>query len=173
MSDMPPPPSTPPPPPPPDGGSASEPANFGQRLGAMLIDLAIFWVPGAIVMYVALSVVPTELVICQNGTAICEQPTGAGFGILALIYLAILVGFLWYIAEFDGRRGATIGRRALGTKVVRIGTDEPIGAGRAIGRWFGRIISGIPCYLGYLWMLWDDKSQTWHDKMTDAQVVKA
>lgn len=116
---------------------------------------------------------PTELVICQNGTAICEQPTGAGFGILALIYLAILAGFLWYIAEFEGRRGATIGRRALGTKVVRMGTDEPIGAGRAIGRYFGRIISGIPCYLGYLWMLWDDKSQTWHDKMADAQVVKA
>ncbi len=27
--------------------------------------------------------------------------------------------------------------------------------------------------LGYLWMLWDDDKQTWHDKMVRSIVVKA
>ena len=28
-------------------------------------------------------------------------------------------------------------------------------------------------YLGYLWMLWDDKKQTWHDKVVGSSVVRA
>ena len=151
---------------------AAEPANFGQRLAAVLLDALIFWVPGGLVLFGALNAVPTELVLCQDDTAICEQPTSGGFAILAGLYIVLLIAFLWYVAEFEGRRGATIGRRIMKTKVVRLGTDEPIGAGKAIGRYFGRIVSGIPCYLGYFWMLWDEKSQTWHDKMVEAQVVK-
>jgi hypothetical protein len=28
------------------------------------------------------------------------------------------------------------------------------------------------CYLGYLWMLWDDQKQTWHDKIVDSAVIR-
>ena len=31
--------------------------------------------------------------------------------------------------------------------------------------------SGIPCFLGYFWMLWDSEKQTWHDKMAITVVV--
>jgi uncharacterized RDD family membrane protein YckC len=40
-----------------------------------------------------------------------------------------------------------------------------------VGRYFGRILSGIACFLGYLWMLWDPEKQTWHDKLTNTVVV--
>jgi uncharacterized RDD family membrane protein YckC len=33
-------------------------------------------------------------------------------------------------------------------------------------------VSGYVCLLGYLWMLWDDKKQTWHDKMVGSNVVR-
>jgi uncharacterized RDD family membrane protein YckC len=34
-----------------------------------------------------------------------------------------------------------------------------------------KIISGVVCYLGFLWMIWDPKKQTWHDKIVTTQVV--
>jgi len=34
------------------------------------------------------------------------------------------------------------------------------------------MISGQIFYLGYLWMLWDDKQQTWHDKVVGSIVVR-
>jgi uncharacterized RDD family membrane protein YckC len=43
----------------------------------------------------------------------------------------------------------------------------------AIGRSFVHIIDGIPCYLGYLWPLWDAKKQTFADKIMGTVVVNA
>ena len=71
----------------------------------------------------------------------------------------------------EGRTGQTVGKRALGVRVLDARTGTPIGVGRAIGRHFGKIISAIPCGLGYLWMLWDPNKQTWHDKMVGSYVV--
>jgi uncharacterized RDD family membrane protein YckC len=50
-------------------------------------------------------------------------------------------------------------------------TGGSIGFGRAVLRYFARIISIIPCCLGYFWMLWDKERQTWHDKLISDVVV--
>ena len=55
--------------------------------------------------------------------------------------------------------------------VVDADTGAPIGAGRAIGRYFARILSGLPLLLGYLWPLWDDRQQAFHDKLVNSRVV--
>ncbi len=164
----------PPPPPPPPGGyaapvggtAAMSPAGFGSRLGAYIIDYLVLGVPSAIVFFIALSAVDGQ-------TGLCEQPDGTGTVILLLIGLCIFAAFLWYYGNFEGRQGQTIGKKSVGIKVIDAGSGEPIGFGRAIGRRFATIISGIPCYLGYLWMLWDSDKQTWHDKIVTARVVRA
>ena len=38
---------------------------------------------------------------------------------------------------------------------------------------FAGFVSGQVCYLGYLWMLWDDRNRTWHDMIVDSIVVRA
>ena len=38
-------------------------------------------------------------------------------------------------------------------------------------RYFGRIISTIPLFLGYFWMLWDREKQCWQDKIAGSVVV--
>ena len=59
-------------------------------------------------------------------------------------------------------------------RVVDAVTGQPgIGIGRSIGRYLARAISGWICYLGYFWMLWDERSQTWHDKVSNSIVVNA
>ena len=51
--------------------------------------------------------------------------------------------------------------------------DTYVGPGRAIGRYFAKFLSGLVIGLGYFWMLWDPKKQTWHDKLVNTVVVKA
>jgi uncharacterized RDD family membrane protein YckC len=47
-----------------------------------------------------------------------------------------------------------------------------VGYGRATGRAFGEIVSGIICYIGYLMMIWDEEKRTLHDRMANTRVVK-
>jgi uncharacterized RDD family membrane protein YckC len=85
----------------------------------------------------------------------------SGFG----LFLSFVIS-AGYFTWFHGRTGQTPGDAALGIRVVderdRIG--QPIGYNRAFVRWLVSIVSGLVLVLGYLWMLWDSRKQTWHDK---------
>jgi uncharacterized RDD family membrane protein YckC len=79
-----------------------------------------------------------------------------------------------YFTFFHGRNGQTPGNAALGLRVVdlRDGTGGPLGYGRAAMRWLVSIASALVIFVGYLWMLWDDEKQTWHDKAAGSIVVR-
>jgi uncharacterized RDD family membrane protein YckC len=82
-----------------------------------------------------------------------------------------LIG-LGYLVYFEGSpSGQTIGKHLMKIRVVDAETGGPIGYGRAIVRYFARILSAIACLVGYFWMLWDDNKQTWHDKLATDVVV--
>jgi len=196
----PPPGATPPPPPPLSGGAPPPPAygaapppgyqayspspidgheraGFGSRLGGYLLDgllygllIAAFAIPGGIIIGSAFSncVSIGDDIVCPAG-----EPNG---GQIALGGLLIAVGFIVVIVLYIralGTTGQTWGRKIAGVKVVGEMTGEPIGIGKALGRQlFASFISGQIFYLGYLWMLWDDKKQTWHDKIVSSVVIK-
>jgi uncharacterized RDD family membrane protein YckC len=88
--------------------------------------------------------------------------------------LAGLVIGAAYFTYFHGRTGQTPGDAALGVKVIDLkeGTGQPIGYSRAFLRWLVSIVSTLALFLGFLWMLWDDEKQTWHDKAAGSVVVK-
>ncbi|MER3464580.1 MAG: RDD family protein [Chitinophagaceae bacterium] len=83
----------------------------------------------------------------------------------------IIVSWLYAALMESSERGATLGKMAMGLRV----TDEHgqrISFGRATGRHFGKMISAIILFIGYLMMLWDDKKQTLHDKLANTLVIK-
>ena len=41
----------------------------------------------------------------------------------------------------------------------------------AFVRQLAHILDGIPCYIGYLWPLWDAKRQTFADKVIGTYVI--
>lgn len=85
--------------------------------------------------------------------------------------LSLLVG-LAYVGYLEGSpSGQTVGKKLMNIRVVDLSTGGPIGVGRALLRYVGKIVSAIPCLLGYFWMLWDPQKQTWHDKMATSVVV--
>ena len=120
-------------------------ASFGQRLGAYLIDVILITI--------------VELIVW----AISNQAVASVVG---------LVAGLAYFTYFEGgETGQTLGKRALGIRVYDFAGGGAIGYGRAFVRYLGKIISSIPCLLGFLWMLWDKEKQTWHDKLATTVVV--
>jgi len=126
---------------------AGQRASFGRRFVAYLLDAIIVGILFAI-LYAILG-------------------RGAADGISLLAGLA-------YFTYFEGSpSGQTPGKRALGIRVYDFSGGSPngIGYGRGLIRYLGRLISGIPCALGYLWMLWDKEKQTWHDKLASTVVV--
>jgi uncharacterized RDD family membrane protein YckC len=135
-------------------------ANFAQRLVAFLIDQAILWV-----VYLVLSILLGGVMSFGNDSAFI-----GGIGFLGvLVFLVVGVGYYIY---FEGSEsGQTVGKKAMSIRVVDLATGGPLGYGKAGLRYVGKIISGIPCYLGYLWMLWDQDQQTWHDKIATTTVV--
>ena len=85
--------------------------------------------------------------------------------------LSLLVG-LAYVGYLEGSpSGQTVGKKLMNIRVIDFATGGPIGVGRALLRYVGKIVSAIPCLLGYFWMLWDPQKQTWHDKMANSVVV--
>jgi uncharacterized RDD family membrane protein YckC len=77
-----------------------------------------------------------------------------------------------YFVYFHGRTGQTPGDAALGIRVVDIDNGEVIGYGRAFGRWLVSLVSGVVLVLGYLWMIWDARKQTWHDKAASSLPIR-
>jgi uncharacterized RDD family membrane protein YckC len=120
-------------------------AGFWIRFGAAFIDGIIVAVP-SVILEAALK--------------------GAGYGISLVLAIA-------YYTYFEGGdRGQTLGKSACGIQVRDIAGGGSIGYTRGFLRYVGRIISSIPLFLGYFWMLWDSNKQTWHDKIANSVVVR-
>jgi len=77
--------------------------------------------------------------------------------------IGILIAFGYY-TYFHGTTGQTPGDAVLGIRVLDIDDGTVIGYQRAFIRALVSIVSGFVILLGYLWMLWDPRKQTWHDK---------
>jgi uncharacterized RDD family membrane protein YckC len=127
-----------------DGPSGPR-AGFWQRFAAALIDGILL----AIVQFII-------------GAILSDSA-----GIAALLSIVISYGYYIY---FEGGTGQTLGKMALGIRVVDFNTGGSIGYGRALIRQLVKIVSSIPIGLGYFWMLWDKEKQTWHDKAATSVV---
>jgi uncharacterized RDD family membrane protein YckC len=85
--------------------------------------------------------------------------------------LTTLIGLAYYVALEGGPRGQTLGKMALGIRVIDFNTGGPIGYGRGLIRNLVKYVSAAVLLLGYLWMLWDKEKQTWQDKAANSVVV--
>ena len=92
----------------------------------------------------------------------------------ALGNLVWLLALIWaiYNSVLGGQTGQSYGKKMVGTKVVGTGTLEPIGGAMGFGRLLLHILDSIPCYLGYLWPIWDSKRQTFSDKVIGTYVLR-
>lgn len=101
--------------------------------------------------------------------------------ILVSVFISDLLGWiLWlgalgwgiYNGYLQGETGQSTGKKIAGIRLVREADGQLIGGGLGIGRFFLHILDAIPCYLGFLWPLWDAKRQTFADKIVTTVVIR-
>jgi uncharacterized RDD family membrane protein YckC len=125
-------------------------ASFGARFVGWLVDGILVGVVSSII------------------SAVLGIDTGDPAGNLVTLIIGVP-----YFLYFEGTTGQTFGKKLAKVQVVGADNLQPgIGMGQAGLRYVGKILSGIPCGLGYFWMLWDDQKQCWHDKIASTKVVK-
>lgn len=137
------------------GGGMPELAHWGQRFGAHMLDMLIIIGP----MY-ALGFV--NMAVSDNG-----EPGG-------IFALGVLYAFAMGLFQIyrEGTKGQTIGKKVLGISVHREADGRYLGFGFAIVRKIAHFLDSVACYIGYLWPLWDEKKQTFADKVCSTVVVK-
>jgi uncharacterized RDD family membrane protein YckC len=167
-------------------------ATFAGRVWARILDLFVYGGPVVLTAGAAALVVPRA----PNGMP--ADTKVAALVIAVPIVVATIVAFrLFRTMALDG---STIGRQTARIVVVRAGTSDPIGYGRAIVRtgsvlamrallpisWViafrteaapETVIIAFVCVvllnmLDTMWMLWDSRGQTLHDKVAGSMVVR-
>jgi uncharacterized RDD family membrane protein YckC len=120
-------------------------ADVGTRFIALLIDGFVLGLIGALLF-------------------------GAGRGAGGFIGFIIGAAYHWYF--LTRQDGQTPGKRIMKIRVIK--TDgSPIDDATAVLRYVGYYIDSAIFFLGWLLALFDDKSQTLHDKLVSTYVIKA
>ena len=135
------------------------------RFAALLLDAVVpmaISIPAAIVLWIislSLPSLPSDTM--QIVAIFVVLLTYAGF----MSYSALVLAMWAY--------GLTPGKWMLGIRVVKRDTALPAGFWRmALREIVGKLISGILCYLGYIWALVDANRQGWHDKIAKTLVIR-
>jgi uncharacterized RDD family membrane protein YckC len=139
-------------------------AGFVTRMVAFIIDRAIVSIIVFIMVWSTEWIVNAfeiNLLLFSEGSS-WQMSLAVAMGLYLAIGLLYDIGF-WLLA------GQTPGKRVLGVRIVR--TDgKRLRFGNAIRREIGYVISGI-LFLGYLWILFDNRRQGLHDKLAGTIVV--
>lgn len=101
-----------------------------------------------------------------------EQMTDGGRAALSVAYIATFGIAILNRLVLQGRTGQSIGKKMTGLKIVKADTGERIGVGRNFLREVMSFFFNYICFLNFLWPLWDEKHQTWHDKVVSDIVIK-
>lgn len=92
--------------------------------------------------------------------------------VLMLVGALVLIGLaIWQLIQ-EGRTGQTVGKKALGIRLVRESDGQPLGVGMAFVRRLAHFLDSLACYLGWLWPAWDAKKQTFADKVCSSIVIR-
>lgn len=150
-------------------------AGFFSRFATWFVDGIVVGGLPSIIYYGALFAAPTEQRICRgaSGYTVCEQPDMAWVAPFAIVAFVLLI-IMWVVFYLRplGTTGQTFAGRRIGVRLVDATTGAPIGMGRVFGRQLMALVSGWCCYLGYFWMLFQPKKQTWQDLATNSVVIR-
>jgi uncharacterized RDD family membrane protein YckC len=138
------------------------PAPFLLRMRAWLVDLMMFVFLGALIGL---------LLWPFTGQVEWVYSARRGGPWFYTLWLGLIVVGTVYAAVANSMSGQTFGKRLIGVIVL-----NPEGYildwQRSALRSLLAVASAIPLGLGYFWILWDKKGETWHDKIARTRVFQ-
>lgn len=147
-------------------------AGFWKRFAAHIIDKIILGFVALIIL------VPSFVILGIGFVANLDEfenveDLGILFAIIGAYLLVILFVYMieWlYFAIMESTRGATVGKLVLNIEVTDL-QGKRITFGRASGRYFGKILSGLLLCIGFIMAGITQQKQALHDILASTLVV--
>lgn len=146
----------------------SQYAGFWIRVAAWFIDAVILGIVNSIIMAFFGGGLSTLIKPGQDASTLNLAAIFAALGTMLLVTFAIQFAYFTFLESSE--KQATVGKMALGLKVTDA-NGKRISVGRAAGRWFSKIISGMILGIGYLMVAFTEKKQGLHDMIATTFVV--
>lgn len=138
-------------------------AGFISRAVAFSVDLIIV---GLILLVVATLGSAVEAFFPGRVFAGLRAAVTAATAVFSAVFSAVYLIACWTLL------GQTPGMMLMGLRVAR--TDgRAMTLGRALCRYLGLLLSALPLFCGFFWILIDARRQGWHDKLGDTVVTYA
>ena len=145
-------------------------AGFWLRFVALIIDKLLLGLAGGILA------LPFMRGYAWRGAMIGPGIHGQAIFLMArgmarVFFLQQVLNWLYYALMESSANHATLGKMALGLEVTSL-DGQRISFGRATGRHFGKIVSALTIFIGYLMAGFTKKKQALHDIIAGCLVIK-
>lgn len=137
-----------------------QPAGFASRAVAICVDFVIVTVGVGI----GVAITGIALNLLQLRTSSHKNVLVAIWGFVLLGAWVLYNATLWTLA------GKTVGQAIFGLRVSTL-RGKPLRFARALLRVLAYAISALPFFLGFAWVLIDDRRMAWHDHLVRTWVV--
>jgi uncharacterized RDD family membrane protein YckC len=141
-------------------------AGFWLRFVALIIDSVILSVLGAVVGFIIGLVM--GMAMANNGMVPTQR-----IAVIQLVaqLVGMLLNFLYYTLMESSSGQATLGKRALNLQVTNLQGGR-ISYGQAVGRYFGKILSGLIIGIGFMMAGFTERKQGLHDMLAGTLVIR-
>ncbi|WP_227496700.1 RDD family protein [Massilia litorea] len=132
-------------------------AGFWQRAGAYFLDGLLIY----LIIY--------PLLLMVYGMSYLEDPNAYWGPMQPLISYGVapvLILLFWM------HKSRTPGKMAIAATIVDARTGAKPSTKQFLLRYFGYLLSTLPLFLGFLWVVFDGRKQGWHDKLAGTVVVR-
>jgi len=147
-------------------------AGFWRRFAAYLIDAILFWIVIFVIGgYFGLADVELSGTMGTSTAQYSRQADASESAQLIFALAIIVVSWLYFALLESSAKQGTLGKMALGIKVTDLDGNR-ISFGRATGRFFAKIISGMILMIGYIMAAFTAKKQALHDIIASTLVIK-
>ena len=149
---------------------SAPPAGFWIRFVAYVIDALIVTAVSVLLIGIVIAVV-----IVTDESLDLENPGGIVIGAtLLVIATLIVINWLYEALMTSSPRGATLGKMALGLRIVRFDGTQ-LSFGRATGRHFAKAIAtpAVPLLIGYIMAAFTNRKRALHDILADTLVIRS
>jgi uncharacterized RDD family membrane protein YckC len=148
----------------PPGSTSVGYGGFWLRVVAYILDAILLNIVFGIVgMVFGITMIPTNFATMNTEDAMTSMGT--------LQLVSLIVTWLYFALMESSARGATVGKMAVGLRVVTEQGDR-LSFLNATGRFFAKLISAIILCIGFLMVAFTDRKRGLHDMIASTLVVK-
>lgn len=152
-----------------EGIAVTETVEYGGfwiRGLARIVDSIVLWVVNVILMIPLMGLMSIAVPFDESG-----DPSATGCILMAAIWILQLGVMAAYEIVFLKLKGATPGKMICRVKVIQ-SDGKDLSWGRAVGRFFGNMLTGMTFFIGYILAAFDSEKRALHDMLCNTRVVK-